>query len=221
MGKPSNRTASSDTNRAREPGFHSSDLGTGGGVVEIKANGKDPPRRKALLHQGHAESPQQLGVDWRITFMLSGSILTAMKFDTGEVAWKDRSVCKGSLVYSDGLLYLFSENELSDWRKLLDWLQRDGTAFAFSRNPTHLAHPVVAGGSSLPARSGHDLRLRCEGKEIGADCRWQEACKSCASVVTSGKFRPQIHADNTDIRHQRALLPVLIPLIRVIRVNRG
>ena len=35
----------------------------------------------------------------------SGSILTAMRFDKGEIAWRDRSVGKGSLVYADGHLY--------------------------------------------------------------------------------------------------------------------
>ena len=40
----------------------------------------------------------------------SSAILTAMKFDTGEVAWRDRSVGKGSLVSADDRLYLFSEN---------------------------------------------------------------------------------------------------------------
>ena len=40
----------------------------------------------------------------------SSNILTAMRFDTGEIAWKDRSVGKGSLVFADGHLYCFSEN---------------------------------------------------------------------------------------------------------------
>jgi outer membrane protein assembly factor BamB len=32
-----------------------------------------------------------------------------MRFDTGEVAWQDRSVGKGQVVYADGKLYLLSE----------------------------------------------------------------------------------------------------------------
>jgi len=39
----------------------------------------------------------------------SSSVLTAMKFQTGEVAWRDRSVGKGSVTYADGKLYLLSE----------------------------------------------------------------------------------------------------------------
>ena len=32
-----------------------------------------------------------------------------MNFKTGEVAWRDRSVGKGQLIYADGHLYLLSE----------------------------------------------------------------------------------------------------------------
>ena len=39
----------------------------------------------------------------------SSSILTAMKFQTGEVAWRDRSVGKGSLIYADRHLYCLGE----------------------------------------------------------------------------------------------------------------
>jgi outer membrane protein assembly factor BamB len=39
----------------------------------------------------------------------SGQILTCMRFETGEVAWQDRSVGKGQVVYADGKLYLLSE----------------------------------------------------------------------------------------------------------------
>ena len=40
----------------------------------------------------------------------SSSILTALVFDTGAVAWRNRSVGKGSLIYADERLYLYSEN---------------------------------------------------------------------------------------------------------------
>ena len=36
--------------------------------------------------------------------------LICMNFLTGEIAWRDRSVGKGSLIYADGLLYLLGEN---------------------------------------------------------------------------------------------------------------
>lgn len=39
----------------------------------------------------------------------SNSVLTAMRFADGKVAWQHRSVGKGSLLYADSRLYLFSE----------------------------------------------------------------------------------------------------------------
>ena len=39
-----------------------------------------------------------------------GSGLICMNFQTGEIAWQDRSVGKGSLTVADGMLYLLSEN---------------------------------------------------------------------------------------------------------------
>ena len=40
----------------------------------------------------------------------SSSVLTAMKFLTGEVAWRDRSVGKGSVAYAERQLYALSED---------------------------------------------------------------------------------------------------------------
>ena len=40
----------------------------------------------------------------------SSRILTAMKFDTGEVSWQDRSVGKGQIIAAEGLLYLLGED---------------------------------------------------------------------------------------------------------------
>jgi outer membrane protein assembly factor BamB len=40
----------------------------------------------------------------------SGRILTAMNFATGEVAWRDRSVGKGQIIYADGRLYILGED---------------------------------------------------------------------------------------------------------------
>ena len=39
----------------------------------------------------------------------NSGILTAMKFLTGEVAWRDRSVGKGSVTYAEGHLYTLGE----------------------------------------------------------------------------------------------------------------
>ena len=82
----------------------SSDYGTGGGLVEIKAGGPGATAQEVYFTKemrNHHSSSILVG-DYLYGF--SGGILTAMRFDTGEVAWRDRSVGKGSLAYADGNL---------------------------------------------------------------------------------------------------------------------
>ena len=40
----------------------------------------------------------------------SSSVLTAMKFSDGAVAWRNRSVGKGTVIFADGMLYCQGEN---------------------------------------------------------------------------------------------------------------
>src|SRR5438045_4911367 len=107
-GKPANNVANVATPIARgNRVFISSDYGTGGGLIEIKADNKAQELYFTKDMRNHHSSSVLVG-DYLYGF--SSSILTAMKFDTGEIAWRDRSVGKGSLVYADGNLYCFSEN---------------------------------------------------------------------------------------------------------------
>ena len=87
--------------------FVSSDYGTGAGLVEIKADNSAQEVYFTKEMRNHHSSSILIG-DYLYGF--SSGILTAMKFDTGEVGWRDRSVGKGSLVYADGFLYALSEN---------------------------------------------------------------------------------------------------------------
>ena len=76
----------------------------------------------------------------------SGGILTALKFDTGELR-KDRSVGKGSLVYADGRLYLYSENGVVGLVEATPtgYVERGRFRIEQGSLPTW-THPVVAGG---------------------------------------------------------------------------
>ncbi len=143
--KPSNRTANVATpivkaNRV----FISSDYGTGGGVVEIKPDNKAQEIYFTKDMRNHHSSSVLIG-DYLYGF--SGAVLTAMKFDTGEIAWKDRSVGKGSLVYADGNLYCFSENGVVGLVEATPAGYREKGRFRIQQDslPTW-THPVVAGG---------------------------------------------------------------------------
>ena len=76
-------------------------------MVEVKADGSASEVYFTKEMRNHHSSSILIG-DYLYGF--SSGILTAMRFDTGEVAWRDRSVGKGSLVFADGNLYAFSEN---------------------------------------------------------------------------------------------------------------
>lgn len=76
----------------------------------------------------------------------SGSILTCMEFATGRVAWKDRSVGKGTLTYADGNLYLLSENNIAGLAKATPESYREKGRFSIpDQGWPSWAHPVVCG----------------------------------------------------------------------------
>ncbi len=124
--------------------FVSSDYGTGAGLVEIKADGKAQEVYFTKDMRNHHSSSILIGDH---LYGFSGGILTAMRFDTGEVAWRDRSVGKGSLVYADGNLYALSENGVVGLIEASPNGYREKGRFRIPQDslPTW-AHPVVAGG---------------------------------------------------------------------------
>lgn len=143
--KPSNDVANVATPVARgNRVFISSDYGTGAGMVEIKADGRAQEVYFTKEMRNHHSSSVLIG-DYLYGF--SSSILTAMRFDTGEVAWRDRSVGKGSLVYADGNLYCLSENGVVGLVEATPTGYREKGRFKIEQGslPTW-THPVVAGG---------------------------------------------------------------------------
>ncbi len=124
--------------------FISSDYGTGAGLVEIKADGKAQEVYFTKEMRNHHSSSILIGDH---LYGFSSGILTAMRFDTGEVAWKDRSVGKGSLVFADGNLYAFSENGIVGLIEATPTGYREKGRFKIQQDslPTW-THPVVAGG---------------------------------------------------------------------------
>ena len=143
--RPANRTANAATPVVRgNRVFISSDYGTGGGVVEIKPDNKAQEIWFTRDMRNHHSSSVLIG-DYLYGF--SSAVLTAIKFDTGEIAWRDRSVGKGSLVYADGHLYCFSENGIVGLVEATPAGYKEKGRFKIPQDslPTW-THPVVAGG---------------------------------------------------------------------------
>ena len=127
--------------------FISSDYGTGGGLVEIKAGDKGVTAQEVYFTRemrNHHSSSILVGEH---LYGFSSGILTAMRFDTGQIAWRDRSVGKGSLVYADGHLYCLSENGVVGLVEATPEVYREKGRFRIPQEslPTW-AHPVIAGG---------------------------------------------------------------------------
>ena len=89
----------------------------------------------------------------------SSAILTAMQFDTGKVAWRDRSVGKGSLVFADDRLYLYSEGGVVGLAEANPAGYREHGRFEIQHRTAARRGPSGRlRRQAVPPRSGHDLR---------------------------------------------------------------
>jgi outer membrane protein assembly factor BamB len=147
-GRVSNSTANVATPIARgNKVFFSSDYGTGAGLVALGGDGKKITAKEVYFTRemrNHHASSVLVG---DLLYGFSSAILTAMKFESGEVAWRDRSVGKGSLVFADDRLYLFSENGVVGLAEANPAGYKEHGRFEIRTGslPTW-SHPVVANG---------------------------------------------------------------------------
>lgn len=128
--------------------FISSDYGTGGALLELTRAGDGVTAREVYFTREmrtHHNTAVLIG-DYLYGF--SSTILTALKFDDGTVAWRDRSVGKGSLVAADGQLYLYSEDGVVGLADATPAGYRERGRFRLATTgslPTW-THPVVVDG---------------------------------------------------------------------------
>jgi outer membrane protein assembly factor BamB len=147
-GQVSNRTANIATPIVRgNRVFLSSDYGTGAALLELAAeNGAVRAREVYFTREMRNHHASSVLVGEHL-YGFSSAILTAMQFDTGKIAWRDRSVGKGSLVFADGRLYLFSEQGVAGLAEATPEGYREHGRFQLKTGslPTW-SHPVVSGG---------------------------------------------------------------------------
>lgn len=145
--------------------FLSSAYGTGAALLELTpASGGVTAREVYFTREmrNHHASSVLIGDH---LFGFSDAILTAMRFETGEVAWRDRSVGKGSMVYADERLYLFSENGVVGLAEANPAAYREHGRFSITTGPFPTwAHPVVSRGTLYLRDQGtlyaYDVRAR-------------------------------------------------------------
>jgi hypothetical protein len=127
--------------------FLSSDYGTGAALLKLDATGGGVTATEVYFTQemrNHHSSSVLVGDH---LYGFSSAILTALRFADGVPAWKDRSVGKGSLVFAEGHLYLFSENGVVGLADATPSGYRETGRFTIQ--PAGLptwAHPIISGG---------------------------------------------------------------------------
>lgn len=146
--EPANRTANAATPiYADGLVFYTSDYGTGGGALRVRAAGDNVSTAEAwfqsrlrnhhggvVLHEGHL-------------YGFFGSALACVDFETGETLWRDRSVGKGSLTLADGKLFLLGERHLAGLAEATPDRYRElGRFDVDNRGRPSWAHPVVSNG---------------------------------------------------------------------------
>ena len=143
-----NRTANIATPITRDSRvFLSSDYGTGAALLSLAPDGRKLKASEVYFTnemRNHHASSVLVGDH---LYGFSSSILTAMHFDTGKVAWRDRSVGKGSVVVADNQLYLYSEDGVVGLADVnpTKYVERSRFRLRTGNLPTW-SHPVVAGG---------------------------------------------------------------------------
>lgn len=146
--------------------FVSSDYGTGAALLEVRAAGNIASASEVYFTRemrNHHASSVLVGDH---LYGFSSSILTALRFDSGEMAWRDRSVGKGSLIFADGRLILYSEEGVVGLAEANPAGYREHGRFTLAQQsgaPTW-SHPIVAGGLLIIRDQdnvyAYDLRAR-------------------------------------------------------------
>ncbi len=137
--------------------FSSSAYGTGGGLVKVTRTGDEFAAEEVYFEKSMANHHGGIVlVDGYMYGFGSGGLL-CMDFKTGEIAWRNRSVGKGSLTYADGHLYCLGERNQMALVEAnpKEYVEKGRFKLADSGKPTW-AHPVVANGR-LYIRDQHML----------------------------------------------------------------
>ncbi len=143
--KVSNRTANIATPIYHDgEAFLSSAYGTGCALLRL-----GPKSMSEVYFSGDMKNHYSTSVlvgDYLYGY--NDSILTAMQFSTGKVAWKNRSVGKGSVVYADKRLYLLSEDGVAGLADPTPDAYKEISRFTIAHGslPTW-SPPVIANGT--------------------------------------------------------------------------
>jgi outer membrane protein assembly factor BamB len=135
--------------------FYTSAYGTGGGLLGLTA--QDGSVKAEEIYFSRDMQNHHGGVVFYNGYLYgySNAILTCMEFATGRVAWKDRSVGKGSLTIADGHLLLLSEDNVAGLAEATPQGYSEKGRFSIpDQGRPSWAHPVVCGGQLFLRNQG-------------------------------------------------------------------
>lgn len=127
--------------------FTSSAYGTGGGLVELEKTGDTFKAEEKYFDKSMANHHGGIILYDGFLYGFGGEALICMNFKTGEIAWKNRSVGKGSLTYADGHFYCLGEKQVLGLVEAnpKEYIEKGQIELPESGRPSW-AHPVVAQG---------------------------------------------------------------------------
>ncbi len=127
--------------------FLSSAYGTGAALLELTPGTNRMAAKQVYFTQDMRNHHATSVLVGEHLYGFSDSILLAMKFSSGEIAWRDRSVGKGSVVFADDRLYLYSEQGVVGLAEANPAGYREHGRFQIRAGgaPTW-SHPVVSNG---------------------------------------------------------------------------
>jgi outer membrane protein assembly factor BamB len=156
--KVSNRTANIATPILQNGHvFVSSDYGTGCALLKLEPSGGSMKATEVYFSRemkNHYSTSILVG---EYLYGFSSSVLTAMRFADGEVAWRDRSVGKGSVIYAEGHLYVLGENGTLALVEATPEAYREKSRFEIPRGAYPTWTPPVISNARLYLREQDSL----------------------------------------------------------------
>jgi outer membrane protein assembly factor BamB len=146
--KPANGTANCTTPVYRDNKvFYTSAYGTGCGLLALTPSDGEVKTQEVYFSRDMQNHHGGVVLYKDHLYGSSAAILTCMEFNTGKVAWKDRSVGKGSVTLADGMLYVFGENNTVGLVEATPtgYVEKGRFSTEDQGRPSW-AHPVVCGG---------------------------------------------------------------------------
>ncbi|MGH9174936.1 MAG: PQQ-binding-like beta-propeller repeat protein, partial [Vicinamibacterales bacterium] len=148
--------------------FFSSDYGTGAALLEVKAAGNIASAQEVYFTRDMRNHHASSVVVADHVYGFSSSILTALKFDTGVMAWRNRSVGKGSLIYADERLYLYSEGGVVGLAEATPTEYRERGRFSIQMvGPPTWSHPIITNGKLILRDQDNVYAYDVTGRQVG------------------------------------------------------